>query len=209
MMRASKWGCSNIRTIPDLLNGKGARSRKSCDRGIMRRSTRGASAVPRSIHGHGGRTFGSAMGRSGPVALWRAGREEGRLSMNLIQTLEAEQIAKFNATKTIPIPPRRHAAGRRQGRRGRAHPRAELRRACASPAPTRHGFELHGPQDQLRRGVERVFPALFAERRFDRGGAQGRRPPRQALLSARPHRQVGAHRRAPGYRPAKGEPAQG
>ena len=34
-------GFSNIRTIPDLLHGKGARSPKCCDRGIMRRSRRG------------------------------------------------------------------------------------------------------------------------------------------------------------------------
>ena len=46
-------------------------------------------------------------------------------------------------------------------------------------------------------GVERVFPLYSPAHRFDRGRAPRRRPPRQALLSARPHRQVGPHRRAP------------
>ena len=46
-------------------------------------------------------------------------------------------------------------------------------------------------------GVERVFPLYSPNVEFDRGRAPRRRPPRQALLSARPHRQVGPHRRAP------------
>ena len=46
-------------------------------------------------------------------------------------------------------------------------------------------------------GVERVFP-VYAAGRFRDGGPQGPRAPRQALLSARPPRQVGPHRRAPG-----------
>ena len=49
--RASKAACSNIRIIPDLTNGKGARSPKCCDRGIMRGSRPGASRRPRPIHG--------------------------------------------------------------------------------------------------------------------------------------------------------------
>ena len=55
MGAAFQWGrgvvrersCSNIRTIPGPLNGKGARSPKCCDRGIMRRSRRGAKRRPR------------------------------------------------------------------------------------------------------------------------------------------------------------------
>jgi tRNA (guanine37-N1)-methyltransferase len=49
--RASKRGCSNIRNIPDLSNGKGARSPKCCDRGIMRRSRPGDAGWPRLTHG--------------------------------------------------------------------------------------------------------------------------------------------------------------
>ncbi len=49
-------GFSNIRTIPDQLTGKGARSPKCCDRGIMRRSRRGDTNARLTIHGYGGRT---------------------------------------------------------------------------------------------------------------------------------------------------------
>ena len=49
--RASRRGFSNIRTIPDLLNGKGARSPKCCGRGIMRRSPRGDTNARSKIHG--------------------------------------------------------------------------------------------------------------------------------------------------------------
>ena len=61
--------CLNIRTIPARWNGKGARSPKCCDRGIMRRSRRGESHRPRSTHGYAGRIFGSvirALGSSLP-----------------------------------------------------------------------------------------------------------------------------------------------
>src|SRR6201986_3597420 len=96
MRKASKAASSNIRIIPDLLNGKGARSPKCCDRGIMRRSQAGVKARPRSIHGHGDRTFGSAiseLGSSLPLARGKRRTNE----MNLIQTLEAEQIAELSA----------------------------------------------------------------------------------------------------------------
>jgi ribosomal protein L19 len=46
--------------------------------------------------------------------------------MNVIQTLEAEQIAKFNETKKIPEFRPGDTPRRREGRRRRAHPRAEL-----------------------------------------------------------------------------------
>ena len=44
-------GFSNIRTIPGLFNGKGARSPKCCGRGIMRRSRRGDTNARSKIHG--------------------------------------------------------------------------------------------------------------------------------------------------------------
>src|SRR5439155_23930123 len=49
----------------------------------------------------------------------------------------------------------------------------------------------------IRRGRRARLPALLADHREDRGCAPRRCPPRQALLSARPHRQGGAYRRAP------------
>src|SRR3546814_7585121 len=97
--RASRRGYSNTRIIPDLRYGKGARSPKCCDRGIMRRSPPGASRWRRNTHGYGGRIFGSAtraLGSSLPLA---RGDRRRTNEMNLIQTLEAEQIAKFTAEK--------------------------------------------------------------------------------------------------------------
>ena len=47
-------------------------------------------------------------------------------------------------------------------------------------------------------GVERVFPVLFAEHRVDQARAARQGPARQALLPARPARQVGAYRRKNG-----------
>ena len=118
--------------------------------------------------------------------------------MNLIQTLEAEAIEALTEAPSGPrIPPRRHAARRRQGRRRRARPRPEFRRRVHRPLEQGHRLQLHRPQDQLRRRRRARLPALFAGDRFDRGRPPRRRPPRQALLSARPHRQIGAHRRAP------------
>ncbi len=74
-------GCSNIRTIPGLSNGKGARSLKCCDRGIMRRSKPGANSARATIHGHAGRTFGSAtmaLGTDLPLARGDEMRNQGR-----------------------------------------------------------------------------------------------------------------------------------
>src|ERR1700733_15109189 len=101
MTRASKAAFSNTRIIPDLLSGKGARSPKCCDRGIMRGSRHGESHRPRPIHGYGDRIFGSAMrvrGSSLPLARGRRRTND----MNVIQTIEAENIAKFLETKKIP-----------------------------------------------------------------------------------------------------------
>ena len=44
-------------------------------------------------------------------------------------------------------------------------------------------------------GVERVFQTLQPGPRCDHGEAPWQRPPRQAVLPARAHRQVGPHRR--------------
>ena len=63
-------------------------------------------------------------------------------------------------------------------------------------------------------GVERVFPVHSPLIEFDRGGAPRPGAPRQALLSARPARQGGAHPRAPGRsgarrrRPSRASPSR-
>jgi hypothetical protein len=43
------------------LNGKGARSLKCCDRGIMRKSPPGGNKGRRKTHGYAGQTFGIVM----------------------------------------------------------------------------------------------------------------------------------------------------
>ena len=155
------------------MNGKGARSPKCCDRGIMRGSRPGASHRPRPIHGYGGRTFGSAMTALGSSLPLARGTRQRTNEVNLIQTLEAEQIAKFLEAEEDPrIPPRRHAARRRARGRGRAHPRPELRRRVHRALEQGHGQQLHRPQDQLRRGRRARLPALFAEHRQHRGRPQ-------------------------------------
>src|SRR3954471_16115691 len=102
MKRASKAAFSNIRIIPDLSNGKGARSPKCCDRGIMRRSRPGESRWPRQTHGYGDRIFGSAMRALGSSLPLARGDERRTTEMNIIQQLEAENIAKFVEAKKIP-----------------------------------------------------------------------------------------------------------
>ena len=79
--KASKAAFSNIRIIPGLSNGKGARSPKCCDRGIMRRSPPGAR--PRRRGRDTAKAAGpdrASRGRAKATALWRAAREEqGRM----------------------------------------------------------------------------------------------------------------------------------
>ena len=110
---------------------------------------------PDLIERHGGASQAPPSG---------AQRRTRRLkTMNLIQTLEAEQIAVADrTTRHSRIPPRRHAQGRRQGRRRRPHPCPELRGRVHRPLEQGHRVELHRPQDQLRRGRRARLPALFA-----------------------------------------------
>ena len=147
----------------------------------------------------------ASRGRAKATALWRAAREERRTNeMNLIQQLEAEAIEQFSKTKTIPEfrPGDTLRVGVKvvEGERTRVQ---NFEGVCIARANRGLGSSLHRPQDQLRRGRRARLPALFAERRIDRGRPPRRRPPRQALLSARPHRQVGPHRRAPRHPPAR------
>jgi hypothetical protein len=53
--------------------------------------------------------------------------------------------------------------------------------------------QLHRPQAVLRRGRGARLPAVLAERGGDHRGAPRPGAPREAVLPARPHRQVGAH----------------
>ena len=105
--------------------------------------------------------------REGHRPLARGTRRTRTNEMNLIQQLEAEAIEQFSEHQDHSrIPPGRHAARRRQGGRGRAHPHPEFRRRLHRPRQSRPRQLLHGPQDQLRRGRRARLPALFAERRI-------------------------------------------
>ena len=93
----------------------------------------------------------------------------------------------------------------RRRRRARAHP--GLRRRVHRPQERRHQFELYLAQDFVRRGRRARLSALFAADHRDRRAPPRRRAPGQALLSARPHRQGGAHRRARPRQRASGKAA--
>src|SRR5439155_1601720 len=68
---------------------------------------------------------------------------------------------------------------------------------------------LHGPQDFLWRGRRARLPDLFAEHRFDQGRAPRQGASRQALLPARPSRQVGPYRRKDGDGDREGRARRG
>ena len=128
-------------------------------------------------------------GRIAGTALWRAARKRRRRPMNLIETLEREAIEALTADK--PVPEFRPGDTLRVGVKvveGDRSPRPEFRRRLHRPLEQGRRLQLHRPQDQLRRRRRARLPALFAGNRFDRGRPPRRRPPRQALLSARPHR---------------------
>ena len=133
--------------------------------------------------------------------------DEGDKTMNLIQTLEAEAIAAAHRRQR-PIPEFRPGDTLRVGVKVVEGERARVQNyegVCIARSNKGIGLQLHRPQDQLRRRRRARLPALFAEHRFDRGRPPRRRPPRQALLSARPHRQIGPHRRAPRHRARQGQ----
>ena len=112
--------------------------------------------------------------------------------MNLIQTLEQEEIARLG--KTIPdVRPRRHGDRQRQRRRRHPQARAGLRRRRDRQAQPRPELELHRAQDLQRRRRRAHVPDLQPADRLDRSQAPRRRAPRQAVLPARALGQVGAH----------------
>merc|ERR1712227_1193403 len=95
----TRTGSSNTRNIPDLSNGKGARSLKCCDRGIMRRSLLGARQGAKTILGYAGRTFGSVtvtLGTDLPLA-----RGESEKDEKIKKRIKTEEKRKKQARKII------------------------------------------------------------------------------------------------------------
>ena len=124
--------------------------------------------------------------------------------MNLIQQLEAEAIEQFSKTKAIPEfrPGDTLRVGVKvvEGERTRIQ---NFEGVCIARANRGLGSSFTVRKISFGEGVERVFPLYSPNVEFDRGRPPRRRPPGQALLSARPHRQVGPHRRAPRHPPPR------
>ncbi len=116
--------------------------------------------------------------------------------MNIIQQIEAEQAARLPGSK-IPA----FQAGDTvvvnvkvtEGDRTRVQ---AYEGVCIARSGQRPQRELHRPQDFLWRGRRARLSRLFAADRLGQGRPPGQGAPRQALLSARSPRQVGAHRGA-------------
>ena len=119
------------------------------------------------------------------------------MSANIIEQLDAEQIAKLSATKTIP----EFDAGDtvivnvkvKEGDRSRVQ-------AYEGVVIARNGGGLNQSftvrKISYGEGVERVFPLYGPVIEFDQGRASRQGASRQALLPARPSRQIRPYRRA-------------
>ena len=107
--------------------------------------------------------------------------------MNIIQTLEAEQIAKLTAVRAIP----RFRAGDTlkvgvkviEGERTRVQAFEGL---CIARSNKGMGSSFTVRKISFGEGVERVFPPLWPDDRIDHGRAARRRAAGETLLSARP-----------------------
>ena len=116
--------------------------------------------------------------------------------MNIIQQLEKEQLDKLSAGKTIPdfepgdtvIVNVKVVEGERT--RIQAYEGVCIGR---SGGGINENFTVR--KISYGEGVERVFPLYSPMIELDQAGAPRQGAPRQAVLSARPARQVGAHRR--------------
>ena len=124
--------------------------------------------------------------------------------MNLIQTIEAENIAKFLETKKIPEfrPGDTLKVGVKvvEGERTRVQ---NYEGVCIARSNKGMGSNFTVRKISFGEGVERVFPLYSPNIDSNRSGSQGRRASREALLSAWPHGKSAriAERRDP--RPAK------
>ena len=101
--------------------------------------------------------LGASCRCSGPTCLWRAAKEEGIEAMNLIQTIEAEEIAK--AAKTIPTfrPGDTLKVGVKvvEGERTRVQ---NFEGVCIARSNKGMGSNFTVRKMSFGEGVERVFP---------------------------------------------------
>ena len=119
--------------------------------------------------------------------------------MNLLKEIENEQMAKLSAGKEIPdfepgdtvLVNVKVVEGDRT--RVQAYEGVCIGRAGAG---LNENFTVR--KISYGEGVERVFPLYSPMIDSIHGGAPRQGAPRQALLSARPARQIGPHRRAAG-----------
>ncbi|MEG8017782.1 50S ribosomal protein L19 [Sphingomonas sp. LR55] len=125
--------------------------------------------------------------------------------MNLLQTIEAENIAKFLANKTIPDfrPGDTLKVGVKvvEGERTRIQ---NYEGVCIARSNKGMGSNFTVRKMSFGEGVERVFPLYSPNVDLDRSRPQGRRASRQAVLPAWPHRQGSAYRRASRHAPCQG-----
>ena len=110
--------------------------------------------------------------------------------MNIIEQLEAEQMAAITAKRVVPeFGPGDTVKVMVKVIEGETVRTSGLSRASASPAPARGLNESFTVRKiSYGEGVERVFPLYSPARRQDRSHPPRRGPPRQALLPARPPR---------------------
>ena len=124
--------------------------------------------------------------------------------MNLIKEIENEQMAKLSAGKEMPEfqPGDTLVVNVKivEGERTRVQ---AYEGVCIGRAGSGLNENFTVRKISYGEGVERVFPLYSPMIELDQGGAPRSGTPRQALLSPRPPRQVGPHRRAAGSQRAK------
>ena len=116
--------------------------------------------------------------------------------MNLIQTLNKEQADKLSAGKTIPdFEPGDTVIVNVKVNEGERTRVQAYEGVCIGRSG--HGLNESFTVRKISygEGVERVFPLLAPMIELDQARPPRQGAPRQALLPARPARQVGAHRR--------------
>ena len=121
--------------------------------------------------------------------------------MNLIQTLEKEQMAKLSANKTIPdFEPGDTVQVNVKVVEGDRTRIQAYEGVCIGRAGSGLNENFTVRKISYGEGVERVFPLYSPMLDSDQGRAPRQSAARQALLPARSSRQVGAYRRGPGPR---------